>query len=164
MMGTMEQSSPDLVHVVFPLEVDEHGWPPVSGERVWAEPVGDGLYRLANVPWFVRGVAEGDVVRAEPPDDRSWPVFQERVQWSGYCTVRVIPFSAGALHGSQEAVLEQFEPFGVTGEVAGSYPIVALSVPPDADLPAVKDRLRRGTQAGWWEYEEGCVSEEWIRL
>jgi hypothetical protein len=133
----------------------------VSGERVWAAQVGPDEYRLENMPWFVRGVSADDIVRAVAPDDHSWPVFQNRVRESGNSTIRVIPFKAGALEGSLQAVLDAFEPLGVTGEGAGSYPIVALNVTPDRDLVEVKRLLRSGQDAGWWDYEEGNVTAAW---
>jgi hypothetical protein len=52
----------------------------------------------------------------------------------------------------------------VTGEGAGVYPIVALTIEPDRDLPAIKALLVRGQDEGWWDYEEGCVSHEWQAL
>ena len=136
----------ELTHVVFPLNVDDTGWPPVSSERVWAQLVGSELFRLVNAPWFALCVAEGDVVRAVAVEADSWPVFVETVEWSGNCTLRVIPFRGGPLGGDQEAVLDLFLPRGVTGEGAGIYPIVALTVPANIDLAAVKALLREGSR------------------
>ncbi len=103
-------------------------------------------------------------MRAVSPDGDSWPVFVERVEWGGNCTVRVIPLRSGPLDASQEAVLEMFVGLGVTGECAGTYPIVALTIPPDADARAVKALLRQGEADGRWEYEEGCVSDTWREI
>lgn len=150
-----------LGHVIFPLAVDEDGWPPVSGERVWAQPLGGDRYRLCNTPFFARGVAEDDVVRATAPNDAEWPEYQETLVWSGNCTIRVIPFRAGSLNGSQQAVLDLFLPLGATGERAGIYPIVALTIRPDLDLRAVKTLLEAGEADGRWSYEEGCIGDEW---
>lgn len=164
MGGLMTDEAGSLAHVIFPLEVDADGWPPVSAERVWARPLGDDKYRLDNAPWFVRDIAEGDVVRAIPPDDSSWPVFVERLAWGGNCTIRVIPSSSAPLETTLEAVLDLFANHGVTGEGAGSYPIVALTIPREADARAVKDLLRQGEADGRWEYEEGCVSDAWLAI
>lgn len=154
----------DLVHVVFELEVDHEGWPPVGAERVWAEPLGSDTYRIDNTPWFARYVAADDIVRAVPPDDDSSPVYVETVERSGKSTIRVLPFEAGPLHGSLHPILDLFVPLGAYGEGAGPYPIVALTVPPDADVRAVHDLLTRGKADGWWDYEEGCVDAAWIAL
>jgi len=161
MAGLPEGEESDLVHVIFELDVDEDGWPPVSAERVWARPLGDDTYRLENVPWFVYGVAEGDLVRAVAPSTDEWPVYQDTVRSSGNCTIRVIPLRSGALAGSQAAVLDLFAALGVTGEGAGTYSLVALTVPPDADLGAVKTLLRQGEDDGRWYWEEGYISREW---
>jgi hypothetical protein len=155
---------PDLVHLVFPLDVDEDGWPPVASERLWAEPVGGDTYRVDNTPWFVRDVAADDIVRAVAPDDGSWPVFVEKVRWSGNLTIRVLPFPAGALEGSLQAVLDLFEPLGAYGEGAGTYPIVALTVPPAAAVAEIHALLMQGKREGWWDVEEGCVDEAWLSL
>lgn len=157
-------ADPELVHVVFPLEVDEEGWPPVGSERLWAQRIGDVIYRVDNTPWFVRNLAAGDVVRAVPLDDGSWPTFVEKIQWSGNYTIRVIPFRGGPLEGSLQAVQDLFTPHGADGEGAGQYGIVALNVPPTADVAAVHALLFQGQAEGWWDIEEGCVDDAWLSL
>jgi hypothetical protein len=42
--------------------------------------------------------------------------------------------------------------------------LVVLTLPPDSDLPAIVAALRAGKTDGSWDFEEGCISEEWIRL
>lgn len=42
--------------------------------------------------------------------------------------------------------------------------IVALDIPPEADLRAVKELLRTGEADGRWDYEEGCVTEAWLNF
>ena len=83
------------------------------------------------------------------------------VQWSGYCTIRIIPFREGTLDGSRQRVLHAFAPLGVTGEGIERYGMVALDVPPDADLAAVKRLLGEGSRDGWWEYDEGRIGDAW---
>jgi hypothetical protein len=104
--ATWKDGRSPLVHVIFPLTVDDEGWPPVSAERVWARRVGATEFRLENAPWFVRGVAEGDIVRAIAATDDEWPSFVETLQWSGNCTIRVIPYKQGPLAGDHAAVLD----------------------------------------------------------
>jgi hypothetical protein len=150
-----------LVKVVFELPQDEDGWPPVGSEGLWALSMSADVVQLENSPWFVRGVANGDWIRIRR-DEHGVLWAEERVKWSGYCTIRVIPFRSGPLEGSRQRVLEEFVPLGVTGEGVQQYGLVALDVPPDADLAAVKGLLERGQRDGWWEYEEGCVGDAWL--
>lgn len=160
---TVVTAAPGYVKVRFRLEQDADGWPPVASEGLWAEPVGIDDYRIDNTPWFVRGVSADDVVRAVADDDGMlWATSV--VRQSGRLTVRVIPFRAGPLKGDRQAVLDAFKAVGVSGEGIEQYGIVALDIPPEADLGAVKQILRQGVADGSWEFEEGNVSEAWITL
>jgi Domain of unknown function (DUF4265) len=85
-----------------------------------------------------------------------------RVEASGNCTIRVLPVPDGPLGRSVRAVHERFAGFGLGGEVfSTTFPLVALNVPADADLAAIKQLLESGKAQGWWEFEEGCVSDAW---
>ena len=157
----MDHERPGFVKVRFRLEQDEDGYPPAESEGLWAVPLGGDAYRVDNTPWFARNVAADDVFLAEPDSGgRLWAI--ERLRWSGNCTIRVIPYSDGPLAGSQRAVLDVFVPLGAEGEGYGSgLNIVALTIPPEADLTAVKRTLQQGEADGTWAYEEGCISSEW---
>lgn len=156
----MSDADQPRVKVCFSLTVDGQGWPPVSSEGLWAEPLGDDEFKVDNTPWFVRNLATDDVVRALAGSDGVlWAT--ERVRWSGRCTVRVIPRRDGPLAGDRQAVLELFAPLGVTGEGVEQYGMVALDVPPDVDLATVKATLNAGEADGRWYFEEGCVGDAW---
>jgi hypothetical protein len=152
-------SGPGLVLVRFGLVRDEdgrapvEGWPPpVDSEGLWATPVGEGRYRIENTPWFAPGLATHDVVETVEHEGARW--VMRRAQWAGHLTVRVAPGDLGV-----------FADLGVRGESAApAYPIVALDVPPGADLRAIVGRLRAGRSAGSWDFEESCVSTEWRAL
>ena len=130
------------------------GWPPpVESEGLWANPAGEGRYRVANTPWFAMGLATGDVVEAVEYEGTRW--VMGRAQWSGHLTVRVA-------HRDPAAVLGAFADLGVRGESAApAYEIAALDIPPEADLRPIRARLRTGRSDGTWDFEEACVSAEW---
>jgi uncharacterized protein DUF4265 len=141
----------DYVRVRFQLRQDDDGWPPVASEGVWAVSLGGNLVCLDNIPWFARNVASGDTFRTSADSDGVlWAT--DKVEWSGNCTVRVVPYQKGPLAGSRQAVLDAFARLGVDGEGLQQYGIVALNVPPDIDLGAVKRLLYQGVEDGWWEY------------
>lgn len=155
--------SDNRVRVEFQLDHGDDGWPPVATERLWAVPLEGGVVRIDNVPWFVRNLASGDIVRTTTDSDGGlWAA--ERIQWSGHCTVRVVPLSDGALAGNRQAVLDAFTPLGVEGEGIEQFGLVALDVPPTVDLGEVKRLLDQGAENGWWDYEEGCVCDAWLAL
>jgi hypothetical protein len=116
------------------------------------------------VPWFVRGVANEDVVRARQDDNDVWWYLAHH-QRSGRATVRVIPNKDGPLVGSREAVLAAFNDLGVDGEgMATPVSMVALDIPPTANIEQVKALLVAGEDDGRWDYEEGSVTEAWLAL
>jgi hypothetical protein len=115
---------------------------------------------LDNIPLFARGFSCFDVV-AVTQDDAGVLWANKTIRWSGNCTIRVITFRDGPLHGDRQAVLDAFKPFGVEGEGVEQYGLVALNVPPHVDLVAVKRLLREGEQDNRWAYEEGCISDAW---
>ena len=54
--------------IIVPMEQDEDGYPPAGSERLWALHVGEGRYRLDNIPFFARVLALGDVVSVVPEE------------------------------------------------------------------------------------------------
>jgi Domain of unknown function (DUF4265) len=159
----MKNLRDDHVKVHFRMEVDEDGWPPVGVESLWAVDLGDGTVRLDNTPWFVRGAASDDIIRVEVDD--------EGVRWAGEtvlpsrnCTIRLIVLKDGGSTAARQSVLEVFHRLGTTGEGIEQYRMVALDVPPEADLPRIHKLLEHGAAKGWWHWEEGCVTAAWNSL
>ncbi|PRZ05706.1 uncharacterized protein DUF4265 [Isoptericola sp. CG 20/1183] len=153
-----------MAKVRFRLDRSEDGWPPADSEGLWAEPLGNGRYRLDNTPWFVRGSSADDVVSAVADEDGVlW--FSQTLEFGGRQTIRVIPRSDGPLSGDSRAVLDAFSPLNVTGESLGEQlKIVALDLGPDVDVAAVKQLCIQGKTERWWHYEEGNVTPEWLGL
>lgn len=152
----------ELVTVRFELTPDEVGWPPAASEGLWAEPLGRGRYRLDNTPFYVRGVAADDVVRARRRKGQLW--VREVVAHSGRLTLRIIVAADGPLGGDLDAATAVLLPLGVRVEGDPSFRLLALDVGVGTPLAPVKDLLRRGEENGSWYLEEGCVSDAWRAL
>jgi len=158
--GAAGEQAADRIKVWFRF-VPREGWLPYDKEGLWADRLGEDTARLVNVPFLQDGVAEGEVVWfSTDPEGLHWAV--ERVEASGNCTVRVIPIPAGPLGPSAQAVHEKLAPFGLGGEVfSQDFPLVALTVPADADFARVKALLAQGEEEGWWHYEVSCLTDAW---
>ena len=156
-MTTIE---PNPVKVSFRLEVDEGGWPPVGVENVWAVDLGDSTARLINTPWFVRGIANGDVVRTHADaEGRLWA--GDVIRSSENCTIRLIVLRDGGSAAARQSVLNAFWKLRVGGEGVEQFRMIALDVPPDTDLQKVQRLLDHGKGKGWWHVEEGCLTSAW---
>lgn len=150
----------DHVKVHFRMEVDEDGWPPASIESLWAVKLGNGTVRLDSTPWFVRGVACGDIIRVELEDDGVLHA-RETIQPSQNCTIRLIVLKDGGSAAARQTVLETFHRLGTTGEGIERFRMVALDVPPEAGLPKIRKLLEHGEAKEWWHWEEGRVTSAW---
>ncbi|WP_328696634.1 DUF4265 domain-containing protein [Streptomyces sp. NBC_00342] len=159
----MTNVSNDQVKVHFRMDIDEDGWPPASVESLWAVDLGDGTVRLDNTPWFVRGVASDDIIRVEV-DDEGVRWAGETVQSSENCTIRLIVLKDGGSSAARQSVLKIFHSLGTTGEGIEQYRMVALDVPPTADLPKIHKLLVHGAANEWWHWEEGCVTAAWRNI
>ncbi|MFJ3860361.1 DUF4265 domain-containing protein [Streptomyces sp. NPDC090085] len=156
----MTNISDGHVKIHFQMEVDEDGWPPASVESLWAVDLGDGTVRLDNTPWFVRGVASGDIVQVKIDDDGlRWA--RETIRASENCTIRLIVLKDGGSAAARQTVLETFHRLGATGEGIEQFRMVALYVPPEADIPRIRKLLEHGAAREWWHWEEGCVTSAW---
>ena len=135
-------------------------WPPVPSEGLRVEDLGDGTYRVTEVPFFVLNIGLGDVVRAEVGGIEKVLWAGERVSWGGHQTVRVNPRRDTGGPDCAE-VLELFGGLGVGGETLEEYALVALDVPPGVDPVPVKRLLDEGLQAQRWWFEEACIGPSW---
>ena len=73
-----------LVKVILDVSDETFG---ISGERVWASPLGNDLYEVRNTPWHTCDVNWGDVVRAVAANKNEWPKFVEVIRRGGHRTL-----------------------------------------------------------------------------
>lgn len=140
------------VKIIVLLEREEADYPPYDYEELWATPVGEGLLRIENVPFFARGIARGDIVSAVSEGEVLR--FQEVSQASGHSTIRLIVSDKEAVPG----VVARFEGQGCRSELTLDK-LVALDVPPTVPLEALREKLEMGFAQSQWDYEEACISQ-----
>ena len=63
-----------MVELLFQLQQDEDGWPPVAVEGLWCEAVGS-LYRVQTCPLFVKGISVGDLIDVQCADEHEVEAF-----------------------------------------------------------------------------------------
>lgn len=137
----------ELVTVRVALEPGE--WHGFDAEDLWAERVERG-YLLRSAPFHAFDLAVEDIVAAR--EDGAQLVLDRVVERGGGSTYRVV------IEGSAGDRLDAIEELDVNLERADG--VVALDVPPHADLDAVYDLLADGEEDGVWTFEEAHVAEE----
>src|SRR4029453_5700174 len=85
--GASDSDASTTRRIRFRLTQDQDGYPPASAETLWATALGNAAYRIANIPFFARGVSLGDVVETKMID--GLPTFARVRQRGGHATLRV---------------------------------------------------------------------------
>jgi hypothetical protein len=148
-------TEPQYHKIRFVLPKDENS---PAGERLWAEPVGEHLYRLANIPMYPYGYAEGDIVRCEQID--GWEQVVELIEDSGNGTLwlNFEDFDSTAA----KTILSILKSYGCTYE-RFSKGFVGVTVPPMSEdsfvqltdyLYATEDEVLPNCEFGKWPSQE----------
>jgi len=140
--------NPGLVKVTFILAPGE--WHGSATETLWAQPVGSGLYRLDNSPFFAFGISHRDVVVAGEEGGKL--VFLRAASRGGHSTYRIL--LKGSERGAFGRYWKPLQDAGCSYE-EGPAPLLAVDVPPGADIYEVYRLLQAGEDAGVWSFEEG---------
>ncbi|QDU82534.1 hypothetical protein Pla110_42920 [Polystyrenella longa] len=142
-----------LSKINFLLEQDEDGWPPVTAESLWAIEREEGMYEIANIPFFVRGIAYGDIVKASTETGEL--IFEEKVEYLGHITLRIILYDLSCM----KRVCEELEKLGCDWEGSHLNNLISVDVPPQSEYENVLEFLRIYIESEQLEYEEGAIPE-----
>ncbi|MFF4518830.1 DUF4265 domain-containing protein [Streptomyces mirabilis] len=150
-------SGAKLFKVAFDLEVERPNWPPVSVERLWGEKTGVKFeIRIMNTPFFVRGIAFGDLVHVRPDNERRELVFEKFTQESGHSTVRIILMR----EGSRERVEAKLRESECSWELAHSFGnYMAVDIPATVEYRGPREWLQEQVAAGEIEIQESAISK-----
>ncbi|AHM59309.1 hypothetical protein D770_05210 [Flammeovirgaceae bacterium 311] len=111
----------------------------IGGESMWAEPLGNDLYKIENVPFYAYGLNYQDIVRATPEPDEQIPEIRELIESGGHRTFRIL-FKKEVDKEQQEKILDSFRELHVTYERANKT-YVALDMKPEGDYQSIFDKL-----------------------
>jgi len=145
------------VKINFPLEIDESGYPPVSTESMWAQQREEGLFCLENIPFFAKGVSNGDIVRATEEEGELW--YVETVVPSDCSTIRMIVYDSTSAEDTEEMLRELTDRFHLSMEKCGFANLIALEVSSSTDFDLLFDYLDSGEKRELWTYEVGAYRE-----
>jgi hypothetical protein len=129
----MNEEGLEKIHIDLP-----NHWA-IGGESLWAEPLGNDLYKIENIPFYAYGLNFQDIVRATPDSDKFILEIRELIEPNGHRTFRVF-FNKSIEREQQENILDSMMEFGITYERADKI-YVALDLKPDGNYKAIYDKL-----------------------
>lgn len=143
---------PHVQKMLYKLESDGDGYPPVSVEGLWVRRLAGGTVVLDNIPFYARGIAPGDelAVAIEASGD-TW--FQGVVRSGGASVFRIHASSDAEISKIREEILG----LGLPSEVDMVVRLIAVEVPVSADIRPVLDYLVLGQEAERFDFEEGVL-------
>jgi hypothetical protein len=154
-MSVEQETAEALVRIRVPLE-PAPGSPGPTDDWVWAEPLGSGRFRIESCAFFAYGLSRDDVVRASPAPGEEAPRLEDVLEKGGHRTLRLalapsIELRDPAVQGLLERLLE----LGCTHETLRPK-LVALDVPPEADVTIVAELLQSLAAHGalLWEWAD----------
>jgi hypothetical protein len=146
------------------VHVDLSGSEGVGGESLWAEDLGENLYRIRNVPFHAYGLNFYDVVFAKSQSEELKPSVLRVHKPSGHKTLRVI-FTDNSSHEERITKLKELNKYKAYHENSDGK-LFAIDIEADGDYGAVCDILYAWENQGVLSYEtcesrrEGSFSAE----
>ena len=141
------------MRVKFDLDVED-GYPPISSELIHGEEMSNLHVKIANTPFFVEGVALGDIVLCKPYSDGLLE-FVSLVEESGNRAISIIFIDLAAA----ETVYQEIKSMGHYCEYGEfpQYAMLAVSVDKGASLSPLVSYLSELEHGGKISYAELCV-------
>jgi hypothetical protein len=128
--------------IPFALE-SEGDWPPVGTERVWCERVASN-YKLVNAPFFINGLAYGDVFEATP-DPVNGHVFSFKIiEESGHSLVWALNNSTIDIDAFKKEILST----GCNFEGFQKFSLYAIDIPTKVNSHEISEILDRYEEQG----------------
>jgi len=146
----MENDGLVKLHIDLPNNED------VGGESLWAEDLGDNLYRVRNIPFNSYGINFHDIVYAKAKSEELKPSVIRVHEYKGHKTLRVI-FINDSSEEERIARLKKLNVFKAYYENADGM-LFAIDVEPDGNYGAVCDLLFKWENNGILSYET-CESK-----
>jgi Domain of unknown function (DUF4265) len=113
--------------------------------------LGQGRYRIDNIPFYVLGISDGDLIAAVTEEDGRL-VFSELVEASSNSTFRLIVSD----EEKTSEVRTMFRDRGCPSELV-SHGLISLHIPQSVAMRPIAALIEQGEKDGRWGFEEGAL-------
>ena len=139
------------VEIWFKIQKDAEGNPKTQDwEDLWSLPLEGGVFQVLSTPFYVTGVASGDIVSAVR-NDEGWYRFEAVVSRSGNSNFRIFLHDGVALN--RDLIVQVLQELGCHVECTHDR-LIALDVPADREAE-VWDYLQAGVARDDWGLQVG---------
>lgn len=121
-------------------------------ESLWCQVNGENFV-VDNIPFIVKKISLGDVIKAEFDESEKRYYFEDFVSNSGNSTIRIFFYSDDLIESTRTWLGES----GCESEVLQVRNIVAVNIPKSVIYTPIRTFLELGEQKGQWVYEESCL-------
>ncbi|MFP8885821.1 DUF4265 domain-containing protein [Streptomyces mangrovi] len=144
-----------LYKVAFDLPEETANWARASSERLWTRKTSVRMeVQVRNTPFYVKGIAFGDIVRVKPDHERRELVFEEFVSEGGHSAIRII-VKNDDVRDRLGVILRSFE---CSWEVDSTGYLWAIDVPLHVDYASMRNALLRVADEGKIGIEESALT------
>ena len=126
-------------------------WHDHQAESLWAEPLAEGVFRIANIPFYADGLSYGDIVAVHEREGEK--LITGVTRRGGHSTYRLFLTETG-LTDTWLSHWLPLEDVGCTYERATKR-LLGVDVPPEANIHVAYRLLDAGEQADIWSFQEG---------
>jgi hypothetical protein len=145
------KSNPEFELEKVTLSLEEGAWHGYATESVWAVAADSGHYRIQNVPFYAREISYDDVVAVRRENGQAIAI--RVTSRAGHSTYRLFLVEGLSVERFENA-WKPLARHGCTYERATNR-LVAVDVPPSANIHEVYSLLEKGERAGLWDFQEG---------
>ncbi len=149
-MPVFEQFS-EKRKMLFRLQPDDDGYPPVEVEGLWVRLQPSGLAILDNIPFFAKGLAPGDELSVITVGGETW--FDRLAKSGGSSVFRIHAESDQDIYKIREELLD----LGLPSEVDSKSKLIAIEVPLATDIRSTLDYLVTNRESQRFDFEEGVL-------
>lgn len=137
--------------IVFDLEADADGYPPIEFESLWGARIGENSYVIDNLPYYVCGVSKGDTIAANRVGGEL--MAARVVARGGHSTLRVFAEEPAA----RRAIIQHLQQLGARCSVTDGLSLFAVDIAPDTDFRQIDAFLASQCDGEYVAYEDACL-------
>jgi uncharacterized protein DUF4265 len=147
----MAENITHTVEVWVRIQKDADGYPESQDwEDLWASPLGAGRVRIESIPFFAKGVAQGDIFTTSL-SDQGITTLDNIVERGGHSTFRI--WLDEECVATPDKIMQDLKAIGARTELTLER-LIAVDVPAVCE-PTVWEYLKGGEDRGNWGLQVG---------